>query len=910
MVQKNINFSIPFRRHKLGVFFKRITVHLLGNFFLAAFLLFIATNNCFGQNFGLGFYSHETTVENRTGLHLTQKEYFELKDSIIISFDMKLLDSKLGYFGYIFRCYLDNKQNIDLIHRLEKNGTISSFTIIKGTEKTLLVVKIPFQKLRNEWHMVKLIINSQNESISLTVGDSLNTQSFRNLKNGNIDMFFGVSNELKHPTTDVPAYAARDIKVWTRNKLAHNWPLNETQGNIAKDIVNGLQAKVNNPMWINASHTQWKLVLRATVNGYGETVWDRWGNTIYFIGKDTLKWYSFKDHVLNSQTYLHENLLLIKGNQAIWDPFNNQLLAYSIDAEKAFRYNTIIQKWGGNFTGQIAQTIYSQHNKTIYPADSSLYCFAGYGQFKYKNDVFKLKLNNLKWEKVNTKGDFFKPRYLSALGVNSSSDTAYIIGGFGSESGDQIMNPDYYYDFVRYSFKDSTFKVVYEFSSLETGFCFANSLYIDDTERKFYGLTFPKNKYENTLQLFTGSLDSPEYSLTPTGIPFLFDDIKSYADLFYLAPLNQLIAITSHLKHDSTTVFNVYSISFPPIVPEKDEPYTKKSKSGTLLLWLALLVVLGLTAFSFLFMFLRKKKRKRVHENDQLNSSIAPFPQDKEIITETISLPEEEISQEIPAGPGVKRLIETGIKGHTFPSKEIRTNSIFLFGKLRLYDKHGEEISNNFSPLLKELFLLILLNSFEKEGISSQLIDEILWFDKSVKSAQNNRAVNIAKLRTIFNEIDGLELKHERNLWSIDIDQNQLYCDYFDIKSVINSPDTDLANSLRKIDSIASRGALLQGLSYEWLDEFKSACSDFIIDVFLDYMGQLNKPEHNQLIIKAATTLSIFDPVNEEAMRLKCKAYISLGHHSMANDTYARFVKDYKALYGEAYKISFNQTIK
>jgi hypothetical protein len=287
MVQKYLNISIQFRRHKLGVLVEGSTVPLRGNFFLAALLLFIATTNCFGQNFGLGFYSHETTVENRTGLHLTHKENFELKDSIIISFDMKLLDSKLGYFGYIFRCYLDNKHNIDLIHRLEKNGTISTFTIIKGTEKTLLVVKIPFQKLRNDWHTVKLIINSQNENISLAVGDSLKTQGFRNLENGKMDMFFGVSNELKHPTTDVPAYAARDIKVWAKNKLEHNWPLNETQGNSAKDIVNSLQAKVDNPMWINASHTQWKLELRATVNGYGETVWDRWGNTIYFIGKDT-----------------------------------------------------------------------------------------------------------------------------------------------------------------------------------------------------------------------------------------------------------------------------------------------------------------------------------------------------------------------------------------------------------------------------------------------------------------------------------------------------------------------------------------------------------------------------------------------------------------------------------------------
>ncbi|MHC1705734.1 MAG: Kelch repeat-containing protein [Tenuifilaceae bacterium] len=795
------------------------------------------------------------------------------------------------------------------MHELQTNGTISTFTIINGSEKTRLIVKIPSQKLKDQWHNIKLIINSEKGNISLAVGDSVKTQSFLNLKKGSIEMFFGVNNGLKHPTTDVPSYAARDIKVWSGNELIRYWLLNETQGNTAKDIVKGLRAKVDNPMWINALHTQWKLLVSTTVNGYGETVCDKSGNTLYFIGKDSLKWYSFQDNVLYSQKYLQENFKLIKGNQAIWDPFNNQLLTYSIDSERAFRYNTKTQKWDGNFTDEKRFTIYSQHNKTFYLKDSSLYCFGGYGQFKYKNDVYKLKLKNLKWEKVNTKGDFFRPRYLSALGVNSTSDTTYIIGGFGSNSGEQIMNPDYYHDLIRYSFKDSSFKVLYEFSSLDTGFCFANSLFIDDIERKFYGLIFPKNKYENTLHFMIGSLDRPEYSITPTGIPFLFDDIESYADLYYLSSINQLVAITSHQKLDSITVFNAYSISFPPIVLNNVEPYSKKAKSKTLLKWSGIIGLLGITAFAFWFFFIRKNKRRNDHELDQATISIDSIQSDEKEKSLIAAQSEIEKIPEKIENDQLIRYIETTGNNNPIPPKEIIVNSVFLFGKFRLYNKYGEEISKTFSPLLKELFLLILLNSFEKKGISSQLIDELLWFDKSTKSAQNNRAVNIAKLRTIFNDIEGIELRHEPGLWCIDIDHNKIYCDYFELKSIINSSDTPSSIALMKIDSIASKGMLLQGLSYEWLDDFKSSCSDFIIDGFLGYMNQINEPEHLHMIIKAANTLYVFDPVNEETMRLKCKAYINLGHHSKANDTYARFVKDYKSLYGETYKIPFNQTI-
>jgi len=77
-------------------------------------------------------------------------------------------------------------------------------------------------------------------------------------------------------------------------------------------------------------------------------------------------------------------------------------------------------------------------------------------------------------------------------------------------------------------------------------------------------------------------------------------------------------------------------------------------------------------------------------------------------------------------------------------------------GDFQIFNRTGSDITSKFSPLLKELFLLILLNSIKDKGISAERIIEILWLDKDEKSARNNLAVNIVKLKTLLSELDSI----------------------------------------------------------------------------------------------------------------------------------------------------------
>ncbi len=60
----------------------------------------------------------------------------------------------------------------------------------------------------------------------------------------------------------------------------------------------------------------------------------------------------------------------------------------------------------------------------------------------------------------------------------------------------------------------------------------------------FYALIYPTDKFNTTLQLIKGSLNSPEYQLMGDSIPYSFYDIASFADLYYCPLSKKLVAVT------------------------------------------------------------------------------------------------------------------------------------------------------------------------------------------------------------------------------------------------------------------------------------------------------------------------------------------------------------------------------
>jgi two-component SAPR family response regulator len=332
--------------------------------------------------------------------------------------------------------------------------------------------------------------------------------------------------------------------------------------------------------------------------------------------------------------------------------------------------------------------------------------------------------------------------------------------------------------------------------------------------------------------------------------------------------------------HIGPTITCADELANPSVIREKQpENAESPGKKKNVLIWLLIIFLFDVSA---LLVYVIKKKKKA-----ERNIPVQEIPREKE--TES-TLPEP----------------------HSVVNSEGFSNSIILFGSFHFYRSDGFEISSKFSPLLKELFLLILLNSPQnKRGITTLAIIEKLWPDMPDKNARNNLAVNIGKLRAILGSDFHDMLVNQNGSWRFEFGEknNWLYCDYVKCLNLLDNKTEHSFNDIQLLVSIIRKGGLLVDLSYEWLDAFKAGVSNSIIDTLLNFAVKNKENVSADFSITIADTIMLFDMVNENAMELKCKALLSLGKHSMVSDTYSKFTKEYKTLYDVEYPRSLKSII-
>jgi two-component SAPR family response regulator len=229
---------------------------------------------------------------------------------------------------------------------------------------------------------------------------------------------------------------------------------------------------------------------------------------------------------------------------------------------------------------------------------------------------------------------------------------------------------------------------------------------------------------------------------------------------------------------------------------------------------------------------------------------------------------------------------------------------------MQIFDKDGIDITRQFTPLIRELFLLILLYSVRKgTGVSSDKLTEILWSDKSTQSARNNRSVNIAKLKSLLDRLEHVQLSKDTGYWKIDLDPACTRLDYLSYLAIVKDKKKLNKERINQLAEITQRGSFLSNIEYEWLDEYKSEVSNEIIDTYIHFAHSIPIKEDPDFLVRLANYIFYFDAVNEEAIAVKCKALAYTGKHSLAKAAFDNFVRQYKTLYGEEYGRDFQQML-
>ncbi len=857
IAKSNFNFTVSFFR------------------FALFFALFITHDNAFTQTYGLKFQGHEVVLDKRTELNLSPDQYLNFQDEFEISFDYRIDVLKpndySGLFGYILRVISSENNNIDLLITPTPGINLN---LVIGKNNSIFRVGSP-NKALDSWVNLRIKFLLSEDRLIFYTPDTFYVQENIGLKNNDFfKIIFGANDFENFKTSDVPSMSIKEIRIFEKGKLEYHWPLDEEKGSIAVNRLSKKVAVVKNPSWLKNNHQAWEPRYQNEIQELVLVTSDTDNGEIFLVGDSKLYIFSAQENNIQSIIYKNKPPFLTTDFKAIYNSQDKKIYCYEIDGKLIYSLDILAGEWDEISISTKSATKSRHHNSYFNPADNSIYIFGGYGQHTYNNEIRKIDLTGNAWQVLPSDENIFPPRYLAGLG--SLNDTLYLLGGYGSLSGSQMVNPHSYFDLLGYSIKNKSVFKKFEIPRLIDDMCVVNNLWIDKKNRNFYALVFEKMKFEGTLQLIKGNIDIPEVDIVGNTIPFKFQDIKSNAGLFYFPSQNKLFAYTSFAKDSSSTQIGIYSIDYPPNKSEI-EPVNVKTKKSLFFIYFALAMVI-LSGFLSWFIIRKRSAKRKIQGAIETNELV----NDKEF-EESVSI----LQNEKPK------------------------YQLVLFGGFQVFSLNKEDITSKFSPLLKELFLLILLHTHKNnKGISSEKISEYLWFDKSELSARNNRAVNIAKLKAILTEIGNIELTKKTGYWKVIYSNMDVKCDYAEFSQITSSKSNLTKQNVSRLMDITEKGAFLMNSSYEWLDDFKSDVSDKIIDTLVVFAEKCDIKIEAEFIVHLADCIFNFDRSNEEAMILKCKAEYCLGKHSLAKLTYEKFIKEYQLLYNEEYKRSFNELVK
>ncbi len=242
-------------------------------------------------------------------------------------------------------------------------------------------------------------------------------------------------------------------------------------------------------------------------------------------------------------------------------------------------------------------------------------------------------------------------------------------------------------------------------------------------------------------------------------------------------------------------------------------------------------------------------------------------------------------------------------------------NKIEILGNFNVVTKENGNISNQFSPLLKQLlsFFIIKTLSADENGISTKEINNTFWPGFTKEQAKDNRGTNIKKLRKLLEQLPETQIIFRDKKWFFQTGNNTTV-DFYEYNRLKEQLLIEIKNgsldkaSINLFISILQRGNILQDLDYEWLDAFKGKITEEVSELLLQICNVL--PEFDSLKTELAKTILRFDDLNEDALLVVVKNLSEAGNHGLARQIFEEFSKRYENLYSEPFNTDFYSLVK
>ncbi|WP_297089239.1 LamG-like jellyroll fold domain-containing protein [uncultured Draconibacterium sp.] len=232
-------------------------------------------------------------------------------------------------------------------------------------------------------------------------------------------------------------------------------------------------------------------------------------------------------------------------------------------------------------------------------------------------------------------------------------------------------------------------------------------------------------------------------------------------------------------------------------------------------------------------------------------------------------------------------------------------NQIQLFGEFKAINSKNEDISELFTPKVRELFIYTLIQNVKSSaGAPVADVDKTLWHGIEAKKVANNRAVTLNKLRKLLAQFDEIEIISNNGFLQLQTTGN-FFCDYVEAFKLCNIPEGMTRGQLQLFFHLVKKGRLLKRANWPWLDEIRGFTGNQVIDNLLKLAIIYKKENKLKELEKVAQRIIDYDDLNEEAIYLQIWALQKANNPHLARFNFDSFCAKYEKSMGEAYSMDF-----
>lgn len=815
--------------------------------FIVAFLCYTLSL----QSYGLRFLSPNSAFEKHTIYKAL--DGIKFSNNLYIEFDIEIYKPQdLGCFlkingltndnSILFSYAYDDLKYSEFKLNVERKEVLINDTILRENLGT------------GKWHKIKMNFSLKSDSVYVSIND----KKFRS----KVDLYDECVPEILFGYTSYSqnvGFSIRNLRI-QNDENSFFFPLNEHNGDCVHEINNKVIGKVDNPLWLMNKHYKWNKIYSLSVKDVSSVDYNTDNNTFVIISKDSLFIYNPINNISNG-VEISKNPIEAQVGNSFYN--SNKVYLYEVNnipdnGHTFVSFDLNSYEWKLISNEQLSNQRH-HHVKAYNSRDSILYIFGGFGNRKYFSSFKKFDFRIDKWGELPLSGDTIYPRFFPSI-YKIDDEKCYIYGGLGNKLGDQTLGTLFYDDLYLVDFSKNSVKRLWNNVSYNELVPVRN-MYLD--KDSLYILNYPTLNPSSYLFLSKVSIKDGGRVLLGDSIPFISDNIKSNANLYYNKDREIYYAYTQEYIDDNASKISIYELYGPPV------PFNDLSSKSDRQYGIIEFVILSFCIF-FICIIIFKRKGFRIHN---YNNS------DKNISNNVIGENHEEI--------------------------ETKKNRILLLGEFQTFDRDGNDITFMFTEKIKNVFVLLLLNSLRTEdiGLSARSLSSLLWPDKEYSESKNVRGVTISNLRKILNMFDGVDLMCNKHYFKIEVNDALCFCDIMYLRKYKLTDDID------NIVMLLRHGKFLQSFDSELFDSYKSEFeSEFTNYIKMNLSKYFNSRDY-RIVNDLVSSMFLIDALDINALWYSLQVCLIYKNKEKAREEFYKFKSRYKDFMGEELEYTFDEFI-